>query len=319
MIRLPRWIISIVTILLLLNPVLTAVLGFYRYNNQGFVISALVLYFVGGLLSVLYYKQLRMPLPIALFNLALAVVVPLLVNLSLDATARGTQATWYVTGIATLMAINAVRQHKITAWIGFGVLTLQVISWGGFEVLFNAGIAGAFGLVAAAHAISVGLQKSALEASGYLELAKTTAAASAVETAIRAERSTRLTNTLQGAMPILKKIANGEIGEREREECRLLEADLRDEIRGRMLLNPRLKKAVWSARSRGVEVVLLDEGGLEGVSAETAEAYRDRLAEELEKIREGRVTIRAPHQDRHKVTFVASRAGTAKPDVWLQL
>ncbi|MFM7014215.1 MAG: hypothetical protein ACKOXT_04425 [Actinomycetota bacterium] len=319
MIRLPRWLISVVTILLLLNPVLTAVLGFYRYNNPGYVIFALAAYLAGGLLSVLYYKQLRMPLPIALLNLGLAVIVPLFVNLSLDETARGTQATWYVTGIATLLAINAIRQHKIIAWIGFGVLTIQIISWGGFEVFFNAGLAGALGLVVAAHAISVGLENSSREASGYLELAKSTAATSAVETAIRAERSTRLNNTLQGAMPILKKIANGEIGEREREEARLLEADLRDEIRGRMLLNPRLKLAVRSARSRGVEVVLLDEGGLEGVSEENAEAYRDRLSDELEKIREGRVTIRAPHQDRHKVTFVASRSGTAKPDVWLQL
>jgi hypothetical protein len=319
MIRLPRWFIFTIALLLVLNPAATAILSFFSYTNQGFALSALAIYIVAGFTSVLYYKSLRMPLPLALFNLVLALILPILINLSLDLSARGSHATWYVTGVATLMGINAVRQHKIIAWLGIVVLTTQVVLWGGIDFLFNSGLAGALGLVVAGHAIAVGLDRSAKEAASYLEIAKTTEAASAVDSAVRQERSKRSNETLVGVLPTLLKIRDGHLGPRERNEAKLLEAELRDEIRGRALLNQALRDSVRAARSRGVEVVLLDEGGLEQLSEETREAYRARLATELDQIREGRVTIRAPHQDRYKVTFVASRSGTAKPDVFLKL
>ena len=68
-----------------------------------------------------------------------------------------------------------------------------------------------------------------------------------------------------------------------------------------------------------VEVILLDEGGLESLVSDEAEAIRNRLARELNGINQGRVTIRAPHGEEHRATFVASRSGTSKPDVWLKL
>ena len=98
-----------------------------------------------------------------------------------------------------------------------------------------------------------------------------------------------------------------------------MEAELRDEIRGRQILNDALRKSVRAARRRSVEVIVLDEGGLDGLPFPKANIIRNRLARELDSINEGRVTIRSPRQEQHRVTFVASRPGTAKPDVWLQL
>jgi hypothetical protein len=319
MIRLPRWFIVFIAILFVLSPATSAVIEMLRSEPAATTTWALLLYVLVGLTSVLYYRELRMPLPLAVANLVAAVVVPQLTNISLDASDFGTPATWYVSAVSTLMAISAVRQHKVIAWIGSGILTIEVFSWGGTEALFNSGLGGALALVAAAHAISVGLQNSAKQTAIYLETAKSTEAASAAETAIRQERSRRITTTLQGALPMLEKIAAGNLTPQDRQDALILEAQLRDEIRGRSLINPKLKASVQAARARGVEVVLLDEGGLDELSESERDELRNRLADELDSIQSGRVTIRSPKQEKIRVTFVASRKGTARPDVFLRL
>lgn len=319
MIRLPRWFIVIIAILFVLNPVATGVIGLVRDGVALTAVLALGLYTLAGLSSVLFYRELRMPPVLALAGLAIAVIVPLLVNLELEPSDFGTPATWYVSAVSTLMAISAVRQQKVIAWIGTSVLTIQVLVFGGTSALFVSGLGGALALVAAAHAISVGLGSSAKQTASYLETAKLTEAASAADSAIRKERSERITTTLRGALPMLEKIASGETTQADMQEAIILEAALRDEIRGRLLINPKLKASVRAARSRGVEVVLLDEGGLDAVSESEREGYRNRLADELDLIKSGRVTIRTPQLEKTRVTFVASRKGTAKPDVFLRL
>jgi hypothetical protein len=319
MIRLPRWFIVIIAIFFVLNPVATGVIGLVRDGIDLSAVLALGIYTAVALASVLFYRTLRMPLTLALVALATAILVPVLVNLDLDAADFGTPATWYVAGMSTLMAICAVRQQKVIAWIGTSVLTIQVLIFGGTDAIFVSGLGGALALVAAAHAISVGLGSSAKQTASYLETAKLTEAASAADSAIRKERSERITTTLRGALPMLEKIASGETTKADMQEAIILEAALRDEIRGRLLINPKLKASVRAARSRGVEIVLLDEGGLDAVPESEREGYRNRLADELDLIKSGRVTIRTPRLEKTRVTFVASRKGTARPDVFLRL
>lgn len=317
MIRLPRWFILTIAALLVLNPVTTGLLTIYRSQNFELALTALGLYVVAGMVSIFYFKEMRMPLPLALMNLVLAIAIPIMVSSTLSLSDRGSQATWYVSGVAVLMAFTAVRLHKIIAWLGSIALAAHVVYWGGIDFIFNSGLAGALGLVVAAHAISVGLARSTKEAANYLEQAKSTEAAMARESEIQSERSQRLTQTLQGALPILQKIARGEITETERNEARLLEAELRDGIRGRNLINNEVRSSIRSARERGVEVVLLDEGGLDSSTEIEREEIRRRIAIELDQVTRGRVTIRAPHDS--KVTFVASRSGTTSPDVFLKI
>jgi hypothetical protein len=260
-----------------------------------------------------------MPVALAITITATSLLIPLLVNVDLQPSALGTPATWYVTAVATILAIAAVRQQRIWAWFGVLVLMIELLSWGGIQALFVSGLGGAIGLVAASHAISVGLERSARQTAQFLEKAKATQVASASDSAIRQERSERIAATLEGALPMLEKISTGVFSDADRSEATLLEAELRDEIRGRMLVNPKLKASVRSARARGVEVVVLDEGGLVSVSEQDREPLRNRVAEELDKISSGRVTIRSPQEPNVRVTFVASRKGTAKPDVFLRL
>ena len=319
MIRLPHWFVVGIASLLVLNPAVTAAIELYRNGLEPTSTIALLLYLLVGLTSILYYRELKMPLLLAMVNLAVGLSLPALVNLTLPENFLGTTATWYVTGVATLMAITAIRQHKAIAWIGTVSLVVQVFVIGGFGALFNTGLGGAVALVAAGHALSVGLQNSAKQRELYLETAKATEAATAADSAARQERSKRITTTLQGTLPMLKIIASGNLTDKDRQDAKLLEAELRDEIRGRNLVAPILKTAIKSARLRGVEVVLLDEGGLDGAPEALKEQITSRLASELEGISEGRVAIRARQIGEARVTFVASRSGTATPDRFLKL
>ncbi|MFM1995271.1 MAG: hypothetical protein RLZZ610_788 [Actinomycetota bacterium] len=319
MIRLPRWFVFTVATLFVASPVVIGTIEFLRAGIHWPAVVALGLYFATGLASIYTYRQLKMPMALAILMVIVSIAVPQLVNLDLDSSAIGTPGTWYVTAVSTLLAICAVRQQRFLAWTGLVVLTIELITWGGTNSLFVSGLGGAVALVAASHVISVGLEASAKQTAAYLETAKQTQAASAAESAIRQERSERLTATLQGALPMLQAIAAGNLSEADRSEAALLEAELRDEIRGRALIDPTLKAAVRAARSRGVEVVVLDEGGLNQASESEKQALRTRLAQELDAIQEGRVTIRSPQMENVRATFVASRKGTAKPDVFLKL
>jgi hypothetical protein len=319
MIRLPLWFLRLITTLFVLTPAVIGTLELYRVGYTISSAGALLIYLIMGLSAVFYYRELKMPVALAVVLTATSLLIPLLVNLNLDPAALGTPATWYVTAVATILAIAAVRQQRLWAWIGVAVLTLELLSWGGVQALFVSGLGGAIGLVAAAHAISVGLERSDRQRVEFLEKAKATQAASAADSAIRQERSQRLATTLEGVLPMLERIASGNFSSDDQREATILEAELRDEIRGRMLINPKLKTAVRQARSRGVEVVVLDEGGLVATSEEERDSLRDRLAQELDQVNSGRVTIRSPQLAGVRATFVASRKGTAQPDVFLKL
>jgi len=319
MIRLPRWFILIVTTMFVLSPAVIGTMELFRTGYSLSSMAALVIYLFVGLAAVFYHRELKMPIALAILVTATSLVIPILVNVNLKPAALGTPATWYVTAVATILAIAAVRQQRSWAWNGISILTLGLLSWGGLDALFVSGLGGAIGLVAAAHAISVGLERSARQTSEYLEKAKATQAASAADSAIRLERSERIAATLEGALPMLELVATGNLSSDDRREAAILEAELRDEIRGRMLINSKLKASVRSARSRGVEVVVLDEGGLVAISEPERDSLRDQLATELDNINSGRVTIRSPQLADVRATFVASRKGTAKPDVFLKL
>ena len=319
MIRLPRWFIVIITTMFVLSPAVIATMEMFRVGFTFWSTAALLVYLLIGLTAVFYYRELKMPVALAITITVTSLLIPLLVNVDLQPSALGTPATWYVTAVATILAIAAVRQQRLWAWFGVLVLMIELLSWGGIQALFVSGLGGAIGLVAASHAISVGLERSARQTAQFLEKAKATQVASAADSAIRQERSERIAATLEGALPMLEKISTGVFSDADRSEATLLEAELRDEIRGRMLVNPKLKASVRSARARGVEVVVLDEGGLVSVSEQDREPLRNRVAEELDKISSGRVTIRSPQEPNVRVTFVASRKGTAKPDVFLRL
>lgn len=319
MLRLPLRLVQVVGALLVLNPPITALIGFNRYDNWTLALVAIVIYSFVALISVFYYRTRRMPPLLAWINLLVVVIIPQLIHEAIDVATVDSQTSWYVSGLGALLAVTAFRGQQAVSWIGASVLSLEVLVWGGTDTLFNSGLAGAMSLVVAANVLSYAFTRIESETKAYLDKAIEIEAAAAIESSTRLERSRRLTETLRVSYPLLQKIAAGELDEESRQEAKLLEAQLRDGIRGRELIDSKLQEAIRSARLRGVEVVVLDEGGMESLAENSKVTIRQRLATELDQISSGRVTIRAPRGGKTTATFVASRPGTAKPDVFLKL
>lgn len=319
MFRLPLWFVQIIGALLVLNPPVTALIGFERYNNELLALAAILLYLVAAFISVFYYRNRNMPPLLAWINLLVVVIVPQLVHQAIDIARADSQTSWYVSGIGALLAVTAIRGQQAVSWIGASVLSLEVLVWGGTDTLFNSGLAGALSLIFAANVLAFALARIEAETQAYLDKAIEIEAAAAVESATRAERSRRLSETLKISYPLLQKIAAGQFDEHTKNEAKLLEAELRDGIRGRELVDDQLKASIRSARIRGVEVVVLDEGGITSLPERSKNEIRQKFAAQLNQISSGRVTMRAPRGGKDRATFVASRPGTAQPDVFLKL
>mgnify|MGYP000650373074 CR=1 FL=1 len=105
----------------------------------------------------------------------------------------------------------------------------------------------------------------------------------------------------------------------QRLEARILEASLRDEIRGGDLMAPSTRGAVEAARRRGVQVSMLDEGGLACLAEAQREPLWLKIAEVIAGIESGRVTVRSPIGERWVVTIAAFSEGENRPQVWLRL
>jgi len=317
--RLPLWSIQLVGALLVLNPPVSALIGFDRYTDRTMALVALLIYLVAAFLAVFYYRARKMPALLAWVNVAVAVIVPLLIHQSVDAVSAGSQSSWYVSGIGALLAVTAIRGNQVVSWIGTSILALEVLVWGGSGAMFNTGLAGALALVVTANALSYALARIEIETQELINKTIEIEASSAIDLATRTERSRRLSDTLRVSHGLLQRISAGEIDGEVRQEAQLLEAELRDGIRGRDFIDSKLKESIKAARLRGIEVTVLDEGGLTLLEDSVKSEIRQKFALELDQISSGRVTIRAPRGGNTNATFVASRPGTATPDVFLRL
>ncbi|MDP4755819.1 MAG: hypothetical protein NWQ88_00325 [Aquiluna sp.] len=297
------------------------VLNMSSYQNPSLVWLAVAFYLFALLASVFFSNVIELPSWIASINLVVAVLLPLFVTAGLGEFPVTPYTTWHVAAIGTLLAITAVRGQKVVAWIGIGFLILEVIAWGGTAVLFNSGLIGAVLLVLAAQAASRALDQSDQLASKFREQAMATEAATAAKSAARIERERRVNATLAGVLPQLRNIVEktGRLNEKERRMALLTEAELRDQIRGRHLVHDELTEQARLARTRGVEVQLLDDGGLDELEPDELDQLLDRVARELSKIQTGRVVIRSVAGEDWRLTMAAIRKGADQPDLFLRL
>ena len=321
MIKLPRIALSFFTLAFGIYHAILGLLNIGEYQNQMFAMISIALYLVGLIGAVASFPGLRMRTELAWLALFVAISVPIFMAGAISRDAAFGYTTWHVAGIATLMAVTAVRQHSVLAWIGVVFLIIQTLIWGGPDVLFTSGVFGAFLLVLAAQATSSLLSASARAAEESLDRAVLSDAQAAANTAVRAERQKRIQETLREALPLLDMIVHnkGKLSGPERFEAALKEHELRDQIRGRALLHPQLVSATRSARTRGVEVQLLDDGGLDGLDEPTRRELLLRAARELASIESGKVVIRAVAGESWRLTMAAIRKDADRPDLFLRL
>jgi len=291
------------------------------YDHPAYAICAIVLYFIALIVSISHQPGLRLTNKKSAFSLVTALVIPLLMNASDSGIYSDNHSTWYVAGVATLMAVVALRQHKVMAWFGGIVSTAEVILWGGIDLLFSAGIFGAVMLVAAAHAAAVTLASSAKAAEDFRERALATEAATATKTAARNERQLRVEQALGAALPILNQIEQqaGNLSQHDRIRAVALEATLRDRIRGRHFDSAKLLSEIAAARARGVEVQVLDDGGLDQLTEQERESLLAEVATHVATVFAGRLVLRSVADEPWTVTVTASRPGYDAPDLFIRL
>jgi len=321
MIQISRYLLIISSSLYAFYHAALGVIWLSQYPQPLLAILALLIYLSCVIPTIMAFGSLALPAFMSILNLAAASFIPVLINSQIDSSLAGTYATWYVAAVATLMAATAIRQQRVISWLGLGVMVSQVIAWGGVGSITTTGVIGAAALVFAGQAISTGLSRTAREAQAFADRASREASEMAATTAMREQRKAQSAQTLRRALPILRRIteAQGELSDADRHEARLLESELRDEIRGRNLINDRTRQAIRRARERGIEVVVLDEGGLDSVEAFERDSLLNQAAEAIENCQGGRVTLRSPSNDLYLVTMVCMRPGASAPDQWLRL
>ena len=321
MIRLSRLALTGVAILFGLYHAVLGVLFLGEYQNPSYAIGGLVTYLVALLVATLDKRGLKMRVASAVFVSLAAVSLPQLIFVALGEVRQGSYTTWHIAAIGTLLAIVTIRKFAVLAWIALAITSLEVIEWGGPDVIFNSGLVGALLLVATAQAASWALGSSSKSAEEFRRRALAIDTATAASSAARTERTERLNQTLKEVLPLLEKISDskGNLTKAERLKAQLTEAELRDQIRGRNLLSIDVVSETRNARMRGIEVQLLDDGGLDDLSQEDRTPYLWEVASRLKAVKAGKVVIRAAKGDSWRVSMAAIRKESDSPDLFIRI
>lgn len=314
----PRITISVVIFLYSCYHAWLGLGSLYAYSMPNLAIGFIVGYLALSLISIVFYKGFKIPTWLALLNLAFTAITPFVFSQMIIVNEPASYATWYVVGLATLMGITSFRGDVIIGWLGFFVIASQTIAFGGVGTLFNAGVVGALLMVFAGHASGYAILTADKQAQEAIEAQRIFEVEATKRSTARKVRQERIQQTLRKAEPLLTTIveSDGKLSSNQAEQARFLEAELRDLIRGRGLINDRVSEAVNKARSRGVKVELLDEGGLENIEQTERDAILNRVIEALNSVVDGKITIRSPQGESWRVTIAAMSPSKDRPSLW---
>ena len=291
------------------------------FSSRGLEIVALAIYVYVSTVTFLFFRGLRLPRWQAWLNLAAAGLIPGLVILQRNEINDKSIGAWMVMGTAIVLTATAVRQQARIALIGLGVLLGLLIVEYGLPGLTASGLAGALVFVLAGLGVSRGIARTTRETEKFRAIELESISRIAELDAAAKERQQRLAQVLGTAVPLLSVIkdAKGPIDEELKQSARLVEATLRDNLRGRDLLNSAMSKEVQRLRSLGCEVLILDEGGTASLTSAERDALLRKAVDALQIVQSGRVTIRSPKAEEFKITVVATTPGQAEPVLSIRL
>ncbi|MEP6480571.1 MAG: hypothetical protein ABJA94_01030 [Rhodoglobus sp.] len=268
-------------------------------RHQAPIFVAMAIYTVATVVSLLPWGPIQMPIWMAAFNFAVVVVITLLVANELDFGRPGGTgyASWYVAASGTLLTITSTRRRNTFAWLGIAFLvihTIAVVGPVGPAGLFSLGIVGSASWVAVSHILGSALTKATRDAQRFTIAEREATDWQAAQEAHVYERQFRLGQTSAMALSMLRQIqeVGGQLSDAQRQECVFLEGAIRDEIRGRKLLNDAVREEVMNARRRGATVTLLDEGGIDDLPDHELERVLNRLALAIHETQADKVIAR---------------------------
>ncbi|MFF2551606.1 hypothetical protein ACFVUS_11445 [Nocardia sp. NPDC058058] len=295
--------------------ILEATIGLYMLRNFGespqwaALFSMVIILSAGALVIVMPVDPL--PLPVALYAAASGPIATALTIMTPYAE-RANQSVWSAFAASYVLTVLVLRGRGRLAWAGVAGVAGVILLAGLGEQLDSRTVLGTLipiGTVAAISVFAAVMRPMQRSLVLLREDAMIRAAAEATMAASDSERTRQLARLDRVARPILERIADGaELTAAEREECRLLEAELRDGLRAPQLVTDELSGAARGARSRGVEVVLLDDGGFAGVPEWVRRRVIDAATRELDAANAGSVTVRVLPLGRSVLATVLAHA-----------
>lgn len=291
------------------------------FSTRYLEIIALVIYIYSATATLLFFRGLQLPRWQAFFNLGAAFAMPLLVFAQRELIYDHGIGDWLVMGTAVVLTATAVRQQARFALIGLAVLLTVLIVQYGQAAITSVGLAGAIVFVLAGLAVSRGIARATRESENFRSKEIETRSKIAELEAASRERQQQLSQVLGVAVPLLSVIkdSQGPLNDDLRQSAKLVEATLRDNLRGRELLNRAMSNEIQRLRNLGVDVLILDEGGTQSLSAKERDELLSRAVDSLQVVTQGRVTIRSPKGEDFRLTVVATIPGQAQPVLSLRL
>lgn len=292
------------------------------YSHRGPVILSLAIMAVAGTLLVAPWPD-RVPPKLVTWGSAVVIGVSNLLALTpiRVASAWPGWSGWSAGASMFLAVLLLLRQRTAEAVVGCVGFVVAVGAW----VALSGRPPGLVFTFTIGHIITFFFWFALVSWSGI--------ATSAIERSLKAEEQARLERELQvsinSAMAVkladvsvrvrgtLEALRDEEVTPEIAMEARLLEAELRDEIRAPYFTGTEVVAAARRARSRGVEVVLFDDRGdaTRGGSTEYEERLRARIVERavaaLDEAGAGRVVVRACPVGRPWAATILTDAGLA--------
>jgi hypothetical protein len=269
----------------------------------------------------------RVPLWVAVLAFGVAVVQPLLTTWGVGSELLTTTVgTTYIGQIGALMTVLVARRRPGWAWAGTAALVVTSSVCLGFLPALQWGLVGSIMWVAAAQLLLWSLDRASRDTVRLAELQRTAIALRADQEGRQRQRRVQVQRALEVAGPVLTRTieTRGALSTAERAEALRAEARLRDELRAPRLLDDRVRAALDAARRRGIQVTLLDEGGLEGLPAAELGRIRRALALTVAGAESDRLYIRTSPDPNVAVTIVGrSSAGFLSDednvDLWQEI
>jgi hypothetical protein len=291
-----------------------------HYNDSTVIIALGLIYFLTLVLSVAQFEKELLPIWRSWLAFAIASTIPIISHVQLTSPEIRDKDTWYVTGIAILLSVLAVRRRIYFVIVGGLIYISETLYFCGIGYFSQSGITGAVLLIGSTIAISRGLETFNRQIQNAQAILKAKEERVEFRRGVIEEYEHAIGRIKANVMPKLKRVASGKyFSKADRELYQYLEWELRDVISGNRLINAQMKKAVQKARERGVDVALLDEGGLKFVERGQLDNLIDILAATLSEINTGRVTIRTQPKEPWLIRMTASRPRVVTPDLDLKL
>jgi hypothetical protein len=217
----------------------------------------------------------------------------------------------------------AQRRRPGAAWVGYGLMAAITFAWS-FSVGRNPSEAVTLldthaAILFVATLFALNLRRTARRINEF-DLRAVGSAVEAAEGATSAQiRKRRVVELRASAAHLLESLVNDgpPVDARSKRGYATAEALLRDGVRGRSLMTPRIAAASTSARERGVEVTLLDDRGQGLTTGDAMVRLSEIVVEQLDGIDGGSVTVRLAPMGRRVAVSIVTADATAHPRIEL--